>query len=192
MLHKPPGLFYGLIAPLAVTALLQGCSHAPVTTPQLNKQTAAFYWPYAALASNVYTTKGAIDVDTNAALASPFLRTEVRDARSEKLAMTFINLDRKALTERYKEQLRTECGDAALQSKDHATLLAAHCRTPQPSQGQADPRDPRDPEDDAPRKPIAWWTRQPAHAGRLQLRRHQGTQRARAYDQQRVRLAGSA
>lgn len=139
-----------LFSPLLALALLQGCSHAPVTTPQLDKQTAAFYWPYAALASNVYTTKGSIDVDTNAALASPFLRAEVRDAGSEKLAMSFINLDRKALTERYKEQLRSECGDAALQSKDHATLLAAHCRTPQPPQGQAGPRDPRDPEDDAP------------------------------------------
>lgn len=153
MSPKPPCLFAPLL--ILTLALLQGCAHAPVTTPQLDKQAAAFYWPYAALASNVYTTKGAIDVDTNAALASPFLRTEVRDAGSEKLAMAFIHLDRKALTERYKEQLRSECGEGALQSKDHATLLAAHCQAPQVQgsqgpQGQALPQAPRDPDDDAP------------------------------------------
>jgi hypothetical protein len=114
-------------------------------TPEIDKATAEFYWPYAALASNVYATKGSIDVDTNAALASPFLRAEVRDAKSDDLTRTYINLDRKKLTTQYKDQLQKECGDAALESKDQAALLAAHCRIPQPADGQAKQQDAEDP-----------------------------------------------
>lgn len=134
----------GLFSSLVALILLPGCSHTPTMTPEIDKAAAEFYWPYAALASNVYATKGSIDVDTNAALASPFLRAEVRDAKSDDLTRTYINLDRKKLTTKYKDQLQKECGDAALETKDQAALTAAHCRIPQPADGQAKQQDAED------------------------------------------------
>ncbi|HET7794508.1 MAG TPA: hypothetical protein VFL64_14085 [Rhizobacter sp.] len=83
---------------LVTCSLLHGCSHTPLERPDIDKVNADFYWPYAAIASNVYATGGAVDVDMNAAFASEYLRAELRDSKSPELAQAYINRSRKRPT----------------------------------------------------------------------------------------------
>lgn len=90
---------------LVTCTLLHGCAHTPLEKPDIDKVNAAFYWPYAAIASNVYATGGAVDVDMNAALASEHLRAELRDSNSQELAQAYINLPRNKPTAGYSQRV---------------------------------------------------------------------------------------
>lgn len=76
---RPRRLAWLLLPCLA--ALLAGCGTLAYEQPVLEGEQAVdaarFYWPYAALAANVYTTGGAIDRDAAMIAGSPWLREEI-------------------------------------------------------------------------------------------------------------------
>lgn len=66
-----------LILVLAPAAVLAGCASVVRDPPVAAHETARFYWPYAALAADVYQSEGRVDADAVLAAASPWLRDEL-------------------------------------------------------------------------------------------------------------------
>lgn len=74
-------------AVLLAGVLLAGCALPPALQPgeeppapeadDITQADAAFYWPYAALATDVYRSRGEVDANVVIALSSPWLREEV-------------------------------------------------------------------------------------------------------------------
>jgi hypothetical protein len=80
---SPFSCFPGLraLAALAVCLGLGGCQTlTPTRETEPLRDIASFYWPYAALATNVYDSKGQIEPELSLALASPWLRAAVNQA----------------------------------------------------------------------------------------------------------------
>jgi hypothetical protein len=97
---------------LAMLTLLAGCAtdakQAP-STAQSDKEKADFYWPYAALAADVYRTRGEVDSHIATALASPWLRNEVESFGSPAAQDRFRKLGYPEAEVLYRERLREKC-----------------------------------------------------------------------------------
>jgi pimeloyl-ACP methyl ester carboxylesterase len=117
----------GTLAAATLLLALAGCAtdvKGPRLTPQTLPEMGRFYWPYAALAADVYRTGGEGDMHTAMALASPWLRARLKQAVSPKEVDAFYQrgfpetdlLYRQLLRERCEEErsaLPTPAADAA-------------------------------------------------------------------------------
>lgn len=124
---------------LLVAACLVGCSslgeHKHEPTASVTERS-AFYWQYAPLAANVYDTKGIVDDQISLALASPWLRREVRDSGDTDVRFRyeyFTEHGRSALDQ--DGRIRQKCGETAaatLAGPDNAVRSAEErCKTTQ-------------------------------------------------------------
>lgn len=120
---------------------MQGCSHGLLVKPEIDKATAEFYWPYAALASNVYATQGMIDIEANAVLASSFLKKEIRSANIDTPAMVYRALAHEKLTENQNSQPQEECRNDAPPHGERSTAPGGTCGASEPQDGEEDQRE---------------------------------------------------
>jgi len=75
------------------------------------QEMAAFYWPYAALATNVYDSKGQIEPELSLALASPWLRAAMNSAAKAQGSAPEIGdeLDAQAQTAHFRDGFDRQC-----------------------------------------------------------------------------------
>tara|TARA_B100001105_G_scaffold182173_1_gene147349 strand:+ start:562 stop:2046 length:1485 start_codon:yes stop_codon:yes gene_type:complete len=122
-------------APPAAGPQQQPTERAPLLTGQALRDAADFYWPYAALAAEVYAVDGRPDSYTALAFDSPSLRQEVRGSGHVR-AQTFVRqLDDMDTVSAYEKRYELLCGLRARQEAaasgdtGRAELLARHCAT---------------------------------------------------------------
>ena len=72
---------------------------------------AEFYWPYAALAAEVYQTRGETDVNTAVALASPWLREQVLKHGNDTQKTRYRNMRFPEAASLFREGLESRCLD---------------------------------------------------------------------------------
>jgi pimeloyl-ACP methyl ester carboxylesterase len=97
---------------LAWLTLLAGCAtdaRQVQSTRQDDKEKADFYWPYAALAADVYRTRGEVDSHIATALASPWLRDQVEASGLPVAQERFRKLGYPEAEVLYRERLREKC-----------------------------------------------------------------------------------
>ena len=109
---------------IAVHALMMatGCATQPSVKGDDLHALASFYWPYAALAVDVYRTRGEVDSNTAMALASPWLRDKVNKSGTQvKERFELLSLDFPEANQRYRQKLHERCkeerAEYALDSK---------------------------------------------------------------------------
>jgi pimeloyl-ACP methyl ester carboxylesterase len=97
---------------LACLAVLPGCAtdaRQTRSTQQGDKEKADFFWPYAALAADVYRTRGEVDSHIATALASPWLRREIETSGDQAAKDRFSRLGYPEAEQLYRESLREKC-----------------------------------------------------------------------------------
>jgi pimeloyl-ACP methyl ester carboxylesterase len=121
----PPAAATGLRAcwPLAAALLLLlgGCAtdtQGPRLAPQSLPEMSRFYWPYAALAADVYRTGGDSDTHTAMAMASPWLRRKLMETGDPQAADQFYNQTFAAADRRYRALLKLRCQEERRQQAD--------------------------------------------------------------------------
>lgn len=114
---------------MLAAATLGGCAGVAPHSSQAARDAAAFYWPYAALAADVYLTQGRVDTDLMLAAASPWLRDELqREKDPNRLAayVRRIGSDPKAL---YRHAVERRCPpgqvESTVQSDEGAVRMGA-------------------------------------------------------------------
>lgn len=96
-----------IVVLLAVTAA--GCATQPPVNGDGVREVARFYWPYAALAADVYRTRGEVDTNTAMALASPWLRAKVDSSGNDATKASFRRLGFPEANWLYRQQLQQRC-----------------------------------------------------------------------------------
>jgi len=100
------------LATSVVGLLASGCAtdarDTPLT-PQSELEKARFYWPYAALAADVYRTRGEVDSNIATALASPWLRYQVEQYGNAAARERFQEMGYREAETQYRVRLREQC-----------------------------------------------------------------------------------
>jgi hypothetical protein len=116
---------------LAASTWLCGCASQSVTPQARLPETARFYWPYAALASQVYQPADRLDNDRLLAAASPWIRSEVEQARDPALTATLARMLEGDLVTLYRRHIEARCptaGAHGMPASEDDALRAAENR----------------------------------------------------------------
>lgn len=112
-----------LRAALLLSALCAG--RAPAAEPESEQAVARFYWPYAAMAAEVYRSRGVSDLNIAVALASPWLRQQIQDASHEEALARLERLGYAEAERLYQVRLHQKCEQEKAESRAEASALPA-------------------------------------------------------------------
>lgn len=126
---------WGII--LWTCAAFQGCSTQGQLVPEGEvAATASFYWPYAALATDVYRTEGKFEEKLQLAGSSPWLRREIAmlPPDQRQAAIKQAGLDSTALAAMYKQYVADRCNTSVTASAEAGSSAAFDCLVPNATQ----------------------------------------------------------
>lgn len=116
-----------LLACLGLVGCATDARLAP-RTEEANREKAAFYWPYAALAADVYRTGGESDALIAMALSSPWLQATVAASGDAAAAARLRSLGYREAEESFRHTLRTRCKQAPPVTGSDPDLITAQCQ----------------------------------------------------------------